>query len=508
MIFTLLVVDDEAVIRKGISSFINWDSLDCQVAGTASNGLEAIEFIKEHPTDIIITDIKMPVMDGLAVARYAYENYPETKVILLTGYADFEYAKTAIKYNVSAFILKPTNKKDLIEAIQSAQKQIVTSRKHSSIAKEEIAFLKDQLLLEMTCSPYTAAFGKRLAELKINLSHYYIAAFQLVPLENDLASFKKIIINEKKRAYCYRYNNLIITVYFADGFSSHVPDAVLDNCREISVITQMLDSRQVSVGISQYHKGAGEFCHAVSEAIYALTLNFYSEKEIALFEDTPESSDYDLTAENSMDLFHFENSLHSWMFEEANTILHKMFTKFKTNFVNSADTKNICSQIYYICCRVLMKREAEPPSGEYLAGINAAADIFSLEHTIQELMADTQKRSAGNITMQNSLVENAAKYIHSHLADPLSLETIAEHLHISPSHLSRTFKKTCGESLIEYINNTRIEKAKEYLLKPDILTYEAANLVGYNDAAYFSSTFKKLTGLSPTEYRAKMLGTG
>lgn len=258
MIFTLLVVDDEAVIRKGISSFINWDSLDCQVAGTASNGLEAIEFIKEHPTDIIITDIKMPVMDGLAVARYAYENYPETKVILLTGYADFEYAKTAIKYNVSAFILKPTNKKDLIEAIQSAQKQIVTSRKHSSIAKEEIAFLKDQLLLEMTCSPYTAAFGKRLAELKINLSHYYIAAFQLVPLENDLASFKKIIINEKKRAYCYRYNNLIITVYFADGFSSHVPDAVLDNCREISVITQMLDSRQVSVGISQYHKGAGE----------------------------------------------------------------------------------------------------------------------------------------------------------------------------------------------------------------------------------------------------------
>ena len=155
-----------------------------------------------------------------------------------------------------------------------------------------------------------------------------------------------------------------------------------------------------------------------------------------------------------------------------------------------------------------MKREAEPPSGEYLAGINAAADIFSLEHTIQELMADTQKRSAGNITMQNSLVENTAKYIHSHLADPLSLETIAEHLHISPSHLSRTFKKTCGESLIEYINNTRIEKAKEYLLKPDILTYEAANLVGYNDAAYFSSTFKKLTGLSPTEYRAKMLGTG
>ena len=196
MTFKLLVVDDEAIMRKGIANFIDWDSLDCNVAGTAGNGIEAIEFIKTNSVDIVITDIKMPVADGLDVAKFIYENKPEIKLILLTGYADFEYAQTTIKYNVSAFILKPTNKKELLEAIQDAQKQIVTSKKRSSTAKEELAFLKDQLLQEMTNSDYLPSFQERLSNLGISLEHYYIAAFQLVPLENDTAFLKNIIVNE------------------------------------------------------------------------------------------------------------------------------------------------------------------------------------------------------------------------------------------------------------------------------------------------------------------------
>ena len=505
MIFKLLVVDDEAIMRKGIANFIDWDSLDCKVAGTACNGIEAIEFIKTNPVDIVITDIKMPGADGLAVAKFIYENKPEIRVILLTGYADFEYAQTAIKYNVSAFILKPTNKKELLEAIQDAQKQIVTSKKHSSIAKEELAFLKDQLLLEMTGSAYLPSFQERLSVLDISLEHYYIAAFQLVPLENDIAFLKNIIINEKKDAYCYRYNNLVIAVYFLDDHYEYVPGSILENCQEITVIAQTLDSRQISVGISRYHSKASDFSYAVSEAIHALTLNFYYEKSIALFSDAPENADYDLTAENSLDLFHFENHLHNWLFEDANAVLHKIFNKFKTNFVNSADAKNICAQIYYICCRVLIKRENDAPSGEYLSRISKATDIFSLENTVYALMDYTKEHSVGNAAVQNKLFDHAMKFIHSHLSEPLSLDILSDHLHISPSHLSRTFKKVCGESLTEYINHMRVEKAKEYLLQKDILAYEVANLVGYNDATYFSSIFKKYTGVSPTEYRQNLL---
>lgn len=505
MIFKLLIVDDEATMRKGISNFMNWDSIDCEVAGTASDGLEAMEFLRGNPVDIVITDIKMPGADGLDVAEFIYKHMPEVKVILLTGYADFEYAKTAIKYNVSAFILKPTNKKELFEAVQAAQKQLITSRRYTSAAKEELSFLKDQLLQELTTHPYTAAFERRLAELGLDLTHYYVVAFQLVPLGNDLASLKKIIIDEKKNAYCYRYNNLIIAVYFLGDIPTSVPASVLGNCREIAAIAYTLDSREVAIGVSKYHGGASAFSKAVSEAIYALTLNFYSEDNVALFTDSADSRACDLTAENSLDLFEFETHLHNWLFEDAEAILNNIFSKFKSNFVNAWEAKNICSQIYYICSRVLIQKDAVPPSSDYLTKINDAPDIFALKTTILALMQYTKEHSIRSASLQNKLVESTVKYIHNNLSSPLSLEIIAEQLHISPSHLSRTFKKTCGQSLTEYINKARIEKAREYLLKTDTLTYEIAEKVGYNDATYFSSIFKKYTGMSPTEYRRNAL---
>ena len=155
MIFKLLVVDDEVTMRKGISNYMNWASIDCQVVGSASDGMEAIDFLKNHPVDIVITDIKMPAADGLEVARFVHENHPMTKVIILTGYADFEYAQTAIKYHVTSFILKPTNKKELFAAVQEAQKQLIVSQQQENIAKEGVFFLKDQLMQELTDHPCT-----------------------------------------------------------------------------------------------------------------------------------------------------------------------------------------------------------------------------------------------------------------------------------------------------------------------------------------------------------------
>ncbi|MDO4273595.1 MAG: response regulator [Eubacteriales bacterium] len=506
MIFKLLVVDDEATMRKGIANFINWSSIDCEVAGTASDGVEAIQFLETHSVDIVITDIKMPEADGLEIAKYIYENHLEIKVLILTGYADFQYAQTAIRYNVSSFILKPTNKKELMEAVQEAQKDLIVSKKNSSIEKEELAFLKDQLLQELTAQPLTPELDEKLKKLNISLEHYYIAAFQLVPVGEDITALKNIIISEKHNAYCYRYNNLIITIYFLDKPCRGIPEDILDNCREIIEIARTLASKNAAAGISRFHSKAAEFGTAVSEAIYALTLNFYSEGSISRFTSPIDGNSYDLTAENSMDLFQFENSLNNWQFEDSQAILNNIFMKFKSNLVQSRDVKNICSQIYYICSRVLIKREASPLPPEYLTRLHASSDIFSLEEATLTLMDCTKENLLGLSGSQNKLVENAVKYIHCNLAKPLSLEVIAEQLHISPSHLSRTFKKVCEESLTEYVNKARIEKAREYLMKSDVLAYEIAELVGYNDPTYFSSIFKKYTGLSPTEYRQQMRG--
>lgn len=537
MIFKLLIVDDEATMRKGIANFMNWEVIDCEVAATASDGLEAIDILKKTPIDIVITDIKMPEADGLEVAKYVYENHPDIKVILLTGYADFEYAQTAIRYNVSSFILKPANKKSLFEAVQEAQKTLIISKKNSSIAKEELAFLKDQLLQELTDQPCTKNRRERLDELGLSLEHYCVAAFRMTSSGDDIAALKRTIIEEKRNAYCYRYNNLIIAVYFLTRPCTAVPAEILNNCREITKIAGSLAERDILAGISNPHSHAPEFGTAVAEAIHALSLTFYAEENVSLFSDAPENDAYSLTAQNSMDLFRFENCLNNRQFDSAAGAINSIFMKFKSNLTNSYDAKNICSQIYYICSRVLiqncihtrfcpgsgrladasgnashdvLQRSGNSAEGaadnagleaEYLSEIRRAADIFSLEQTIRRLLSLTCQRLLGEHGVQNKLASSAVSYIHEHLSEPLSLESLAQELHISASHLSRTFKKSRNESLTEYINRTRIEKAKEYLKTTDTLTYEIAELVGYHDPTYFSSIFKKYVGVSPTEYR-------
>lgn len=532
MTFKLLIVDDESTMRKGIAEFMNWNSIDCEVAGTASDGLEAIAFLKEHDADIIITDIKMPEADGLDVAKFVFENCPEKKVILLTGYADFEYAKTAIQYNVSAFILKPTNKKELFEAVQAAQNQLVTSKDTDSIAREKTAFLKEQFLLEMTDHPYQPQFEEKLHKYGLSLQGYYIAAFRLIPYHEDIRSLKKIIIDEKKNAYCYRYNNLIITIYFYSD-----QEIILKNCCEIEAITRMLDSREISVGISRFHDTPISFRQAVTEAIRALTLNFYAENNVSFFSEEL-NEDCDLTAENSLDLFQFENLLLDWQFRDAETLLKNLFAKFKRNFVNAQDVKTICAQLYYICSRITIKKSSARPldtenaahspamvntsamsydhknrvrSGdlmesaylpaEYLNTIRLANDIFTLEQAVTEMFHTLKFSLQDAAGIQGQLTEKAMKYIEENIAADLSLEHIADALHISASHLSRTFKKAAGISLTDYINQFRINKAKELLRSTDIYIYAISEMVGYHDATYFSSMFKKLVGVSPSEYR-------
>ena len=196
-----------------------------------------------------------------------------------------------------------------------------------------------------------------------------------------------------------------------------------------------------------------------------------------------------------------------------------LFARFKHNFVNAQDVKNICAQIFYICSRIMIKNQIKPdggicftnqdrpnseatvPSGDYLNTILSASDIFALQQVVTEMFHALKLSLCDTAATQGQLTKKAMEYIAENIADDLSLEQIADHLHISASHLSRTFKKNADISLTDYINQIRIGKAKELLRTTDIYIYAISEMVGYRDATYFSSIFKKLTGVSPSEYR-------
>lgn len=501
MIFHLLIVDDEAPVRKGISRFINWEAIDCAIDATACDGLEAMDRLKEHSIDIVITDIRMPGADGLELARFISVTYPDIKVIILTGYADFTYAQTAIQFGVSDFLLKPISKEQVIAAVQNAQKKIIASRQRCHVEQEDLAFLKDQILLELTDHPMDEGLWNRLEEYHVNLEHYCVAAFQILPPGDGIGSVKELAASQWRDSICYRYNNLILGVLPAREGDECVPAARISQCQDILDMAKSMYDLELSIGISRPHKGCGEYAAAVSESINALTRNFYSASSIACHDESlPSLSSYTLTAEEALSLNELETAIIRRDFSKAAAVVTSIFIRLKTRFAKSADAKNICAMIYYVGFRALVKKGKDAAETSVMDKINCSADIFELEEIIRDFLGFLS-RELEEEKHYSRIVHQAMAYIDSHLPDPLSLDLIAGEIPTNPSYLSRTFKKETGQGLSEYINLARIEKAKELLSVRSSLSYEVALQTGFNDPAYFSSIFKKYTGMSPSEYK-------
>lgn len=510
MIFHLMIVDDEAPVRKGISQFINWEAINCTIEDTASDGLEAIEKLLKLPVDIVITDIRMPEADGLYLAKYIYEHNPDIKVIILTGYADFSYAQSAIQFNVSDFLLKPISKEQVITAVQNAQKKIVSARQQKHMEQSNMAFLKDQLLQELTDHPGDEGLALRLTEYGVRLTGYYVLAFQLMDPEGEIASLKELV-SARPFEGCYRYTNVILSIYHRPE-QNEAPEGFMKLCREIQEMGRSMYGMGISVGISGFHSSPGEYAKAVSEAIHALAQNFYSADTIAKHEDYVSSRPGEmensrrgpeeevLTAMEALALNDLETAIISRDFEAATSVVKSIFIRMKSRFAKSADVKNMCVMIYYAGFRALVKKGLVVPEGELLKRIEGSGDIFVLEEIIMEFLEYVKVSLMGSEGLSR-IVRQAMAYIDSHLASPLSLDDIAGEIPINPSYLSRVFKKETGQALTEYINLARIQRAKELLLDGTSLNYEVAEQAGFHDPAYFSAIFKKYTGMSPKEFK-------
>lgn len=170
--------------------------------------------------------------------------------------------------------------------------------------------------------------------------------------------------------------------------------------------------------------------------------------------------------------------------------------KLKSNFVSTADTKSVCSHIYYLVFRVLARDQIILPPEEFLINIRHSSDIFQLEEIVERLLLYAQKTLTASERKYSPYIQDAICYIKEHLSEGLMLEDIAQHVHMNSSYLSRTFRKECGYSITEYIATLRIEKAKELLANNAILTYEVAEQIGINNPSYFSLLFKRQSGLS------------
>ena len=524
--YRVMIVDDEPAIRKGLTNFMPWDALDCKVSAIACDGIEALELLKTTMVDIVVTDIKMPGMDGIELSGHIYRDYPAIKTIILTAYGDFNYSQSAIRYGAVDFVLKPTSTDKFVEAIDRAKALIRKEREKNAVIDSLRSDLTHQLedLLEnflvkvlhgvedVSQIPYKSQINK------IELRHFIAIVAEITDPashrsqqtspNHGIQIVKRLMSSIFKE---YPHYTVIVDEDHVCSFLNIGKDgnpsteSVLHSCHELSYITKNLNKSALSLGISKAHYGIQYLSEAYKEGLYALSDSFYTGSAVNLYDPGrkyPENS-YSHLIEDYVS--QITKLIQGGRYTEVLETLRKIFL-LQTDMKQTIDhTKNLSILIYSLLIGLLPKSE-DPSANIIRSRENVCSQIWSsrsifevyqiLESTLQHLVSSpiTEKESS-------SIIEKIDQYIMNHYHENIGLQSIANHVHLNSSYLSRLYKKETNITLTEKITHARMEKAKILLMTTSLKVYEVASIVGFENPTYFSILFKKYTGHYPKGFR-------
>ncbi len=529
--YKVLLVDDEAEVRTTMIKKINWKKLGFQVVGDAENGIDALEKLEFWDPDLIITDIRMPYMDGLQLAEYIYKVRPSTKVAIISGFDDFEYAKQAIKVNVMEYILKPVNAKEMSEILKKIRKTLdeevkrirdITSLQETfqknlpilreyflgnlikgNLHKEEIPMLMEEYNLLPLMK------GKSWVAVKVMLSAIPLSGTQK---NRNLLYFSiKQLIEDRLKEYgnyvCFHLPSglCIIVALEKDSQMQKLETFLNDVCRESRKFLKQPIVIGVGRAVQQIAEISKSYIEAREAASYSGTVGdviFIDDMEIKTI--TPRLR---LTEQDEKELEHI---LKFGDEEAIQSCVEMISVKMKEVKESETGCQTYIIDILSVILRVLQSGGLEEKIvfGEYrdyngvLSGIRTEQQLYHwLCNVCFAVSGSLAKERMG--TTQTIIIK-AKQYIEENYANSaLSLEMICGYLHISTAYFSTIFKREVGESYISYLTGIRMEKAACLLKNTDDKTYVIAAKVGYDEPNYFSYVFKKKFGVSPNKFRGK-----
>ncbi|HEY9058922.1 MAG TPA: response regulator [Pseudobacteroides sp.] len=537
--FKVIIIDDEPIIRRGLKNVIDWNKYDCEVCAEAGDGLSAIEIIKEIKPDIIFTDIKMPGMDGISMISEIIDLVPNSKIIILTGHRDFEFARDAIKYGVFEFLLKPSKIEVLNDVVEKAVSQLKSDiEKYEEINKLKVLFEQNiPILREKFLYDIIYAINKDPKDIKAKMELFglEINNFFLILVENEVkegneSSFDRYkplhqlgIINTFKDLFKDSFDVISISLESKwTAFILHMRDyndgyvkLVEEKCLSLQQIIQNYYDFNISVSVSSEGVGALELPAKLRECHEALRFKYYLGNNLVIFYKDLNSffkyENYSLLEIYSNELL---AGIKSGDLNEVRTKLQhirEFISSLEENERNMAYLKiffvNVTSSINNIRLSINAVEDDKGLSGSskissfYIYAENCE-NIKDLNSLLEEVAIDVaSKINNFNNKRIKLMVQKAVDYLHNHYNEPITLGRVAENIYVSSFYLSRMFKKELGKNFIDFLNEIRVEKSKELLKDGKFKTYEIAQLVGFSDSQYFSKTFKKYANMTPTEYR-------
>ena len=513
----ILIADDEELTRKGIISSIDWDALGITKIDCADDGFHALECTKNDPPDILLTDVRMPRMDGIELSRRLREQNPDCPIIFMSGYSDKEYLKAAINLKAVSYVEKPFVTAEITEALAEAvslvQKQRLQTESNQFFLQEASSKLAlaltqpgacanldttvKQLLDSLSPGQYFTTLIIRTEQIFFRLSDDELRTF-FARIDHQLSSFRMAELHTMKHA-----SYVILHLY-----GSKKPEN-----RTFVYICQQIRDMLHAGGMTHFHiilgdtvKGCDQVYRSYNNAVLLLQSSFFAPYG-SIYTPFEEGTSVSATWLHQLPE-RFGQTLASKDQSATRTICEELSQTLRDN---RNLLPNQARDLYYKLFMTLSKQQYESkislptdsPAQSTLEQINSC-ETFDELHT---LLCDAIKQyfdMLDTAVPDSSTLFLIKDYISNNYSDSsLSIKDISEHVHLSSSYLCTVFKTETGQTLNQYLTNFRIEKAKQMLSDPRNKVNEIAAQVGYCDCNYFGKTFKKVVGLSPSEYREK-----
>ncbi|WP_337102546.1 response regulator [Paenibacillus sp. YIM B09110] len=544
--YKLILVDDEADVREGVLSEIDWEANGFQVIDVAENGREALEMVEKSMPDLIVTDIRMPFMDGLQLAEQIRRTYPSIKIIILTGFDEFEYARKAIHLNIQELVLKPFSVRDLLQALHKLKDILdaeMANRENVDSLQEHyrrsIPVLREQFLVSlMTRTLASPEIHDKTERYNMSLEgcYYAVAIMQLDNLaiereaqdanrsrfDFELQSFavrniaEEILLRHEASGYVFQHNDSVVLLQISQG--DHIDSVHTNSFRlleDIRINVEKYIRRSITIGLGRAKPQLSAIKYAYTDAVTALDYRILlGNNRIIAIEDVESRANVPIHFDELQEQA-FLRCLKVGTTEEMESIVDNLFAPLVT-------AGALCSyqdaQIFLLQIVTAMLKSSQEPvrepserpanNSDWVKEITQVSSILEAKSWVISTCAAIMSRIANDrLTAYHSLVEQACAYTKAHFADSeISIAKLCAHLHISSGYFSSIFKREKKMTFVNYLLHIRMEAAKEMLLTTDKKAFEIAELVGYADPNYFSFSFKKQVGMSPKDYRNRTRG--
>lgn len=534
-LYRIILVDDEEEVRKSIIKKIDWENAGFKVVGDAENGQEALEKIEILEPDVVLTDIKMPYMDGLTLAAKIREKYPSIKMVIFSGFDDFEYAKQAIKLNVIEYILKPVNVEELTAILLKIKNNLdeeIAQRRDVNLLRENyrksLPIIREHFLNDLIRRPVPQKEAQeKLRQYGMDIldaKKWVVAAIEIehgeINREGGLSFHKEkelIPISILQMLKEMLEGTFRILLFTASTETRQVLIAAIDEtnsqtgfitvmgdvCKEIKRVLEV----PVTVGIGKGCTSLSDISVSYQSAVDALGYKAMvgTGGVIYIYDVEPMKKGKLLwESQDEAQLFSavkFGPSLQ--IRETVDEILAR---------IGGAKVHVSQQQVYQISIvnsiiRLVQQYDLDLPEIFGREGYPENIGKMIKEEVFGGWLYDTclrihEQLSQERETSMQRVIQEAKRYIQENYPDPeLSVEKLCRHLHMSPAYFSTMFKKETGQAYTAYLTEVRLNQAVELLRMTDDKTYVIAAKVGYQEQNYFSYVFKKRFGVSPTKYR-------